>query len=294
MYTAQVANYYGLGEKRSKFEDGSNALDTIECDIDGECVKIIQNAYGIGTAKTDLSFVPTTRIEINSNIPYENFKSIVNDVCLLLKLVSLSHVVASHYFENSEFIEREDVRGVSIKSRPVLETCDGAIVRKFIESTWINFRKYKDSRKLNVAIDLLTIAEESWQVQEVKLAIMFMLLENLKSTYAHSKGILFYKNYFRIISASCPVKPGKTPPKYDFIELLTEMLGVIGMGYDLTKIIDLRNDIFHSAISERPFEEQREIYEDCQDLVREYLLRLLGYHGGFFTYKSRCTEVKYI
>ena len=128
-------------------------------------------------------------------------------------------------------------------------------------------------------------------MQEVRLAIIFMLLENLKSTYAHENGIPFINGHFRK-----PDKLGKLnsrSPIHHFNELLAEMLRSVGMEYDLSKIIALRNDIFHSAISEQPFERQRETYEDCQDLAREYLLRLLGYHGSFFLYKSRCTVVKH-
>ncbi len=56
---------------------------------------------------------------------------------------------------------------------------------------------------------------------------------------------------------------------------------------DLGAIMSLRNEIVHSRISRTPRTHQEEIYESCQDLVREYLLRLLGYTGKFRLFSGR-------
>jgi hypothetical protein len=290
MLVAQVANYYGLGEKRSTREDGSGPLDTIECNLDGICIKIIQNADILNNKSSCYGSVYTTRIETSDSVELEAFKEIVENICTLLKLVSSSQVVPFGYSTDGESFSSRTVKCPSTpSSRPILDTNDGAVIRHFIESTWVKFKECKECRKLNVAIDLLTIAEETGQVQEVKLAIMFMLLETLKRTYADKTGIPFVKKWFRKVNE--PGADKEKDDRYHFKELVAEMLCSVNMEYDLSKLYELRNDIIHSAISERTFIEQREIYEDCQDLAREYLLRLLEYHGQPFTYKSRCTEV---
>lgn len=290
MHIAKVANYYGLGEKRSEHNNPDRYLDTIELIVDDVPVRIIQNHDAINTKPRHTCLEYTTRIETNEPIEAKEFKEIVENICLLLKFASMSQVVPFEYSSDGINFSAESVMGACIRSRPVLEIYDGANVRNFIELTWLKFKEHKKARKLNAIIDMLSIAEELGQVLEVRLAIVFMLLESLKSTYAKSSGLEFVKGKFRNTHPPYSGDP-KNADGYSFKELLNEMLCSVGMKRNVSSIIKLRNDIFHSAISEQPHEEQRKTYEDCQDLAREYLLRLLEYHGQSFTYKSRCIEV---
>ncbi len=50
---------------------------------------------------------------------------------------------------------------------------------------------------------------------------------------------------------------------------------------DLKSVVNLRNDIIHTALSERSYDEQYKTYTDCRNLIAEYLLRLLGFKGSF-------------
>ncbi len=63
---------------------------------------------------------------------------------------------------------------------------------------------------------------------------------------------------------------------------------------NLSAIVKLRNEIIHSGISQISFEHQKEIYDNCQDLIREYFLRLLGYTGDFRLYSSHGMTTKRI
>jgi len=56
---------------------------------------------------------------------------------------------------------------------------------------------------------------------------------------------------------------------------------------DLSKIVQLRNDIVHSGITQLAVDKRVEIYLSTQDIVREYLLRLLDYQGDYFLYAQR-------
>ena len=58
---------------------------------------------------------------------------------------------------------------------------------------------------------------------EVKLGVLFILLENLKHTFAEARGYPFIKGNFRALGAT-PANPGK---KWSFKELLTEMLAAV-------------------------------------------------------------------
>ena len=84
-----------------------------------------------------------------------------------------------------------------------------------------------------------------------------------------------------------PKKPGKPGEKYQFEALLLEMLRSVNMHREVTPIINLRNEIIHSGLSQTSHTQQWRMYEHVQDLVREYLIRLLCYHGEFLTYAER-------
>ena len=58
--------------------------------------------------------------------------------------------------------------------------------------------------------------------------------------------------------------------------------------------MSLGNEIIHSGVSELSFEEQEEIYGECQDIAREYLLRSWGYSGDFQLYGGRGMSTKRI
>lgn len=108
-------------------------------------------------------------------------------------------------------------------------------------------------------------------------------LENLKDTYARAAGIPYIKGFYR----KPPSKPGNIGGQFGFEELLLEMLLSVGMRRGLKQVVTLRNEIIHSGLSRKPHARQLTMYERIQDLVREYIFRLLGYHGEFFLYASQ-------
>lgn len=105
----------------------------------------------------------------------------------------------------------------------------------------------------------------------LKLATMFILLENLQSSYAREQGYAFKGGRWKNPNGD---RPG-------FRALLEEMLAGENMGSPyLGAVVKLRNEIIHSGVSELPFDEQEEIYCACQDISREYLLRAWGGDGS--------------
>jgi len=65
------------------------------------------------------------------------------------------------------------------------------------------------------------------------------------------------------------------------------MLKAVSMTADLSKIIRLRNEIIHSGITHLPAQERVEIWYFTQDVIREYLVRLLNYQGNYSLYRQR-------
>lgn len=162
--------------------------------------------------------------------------------------------------------------------RPPFDIHDGTAIRTYLERVWQGYFKLEETRELRVAIDLFVLAETRSLPLELKLATMFILLENLKSTFANEQSYAFKDGCYRKASG----KP------WSFKALLFDMFKVVGMSSpNLSAIVNLRNEIIHSGISQTSHDHQEEIYDSCQDLVREYFLRLLDYTGDFRLYSGR-------
>ena len=65
------------------------------------------------------------------------------------------------------------------------------------------------------------------------------------------------------------------------------MFNDVSMNPSIDSIKALRDEIIHSGISQLPYDMQMSIFENCQDVVREYFLRLMGFSGSFFLYSGR-------
>jgi hypothetical protein len=104
-------------------------------------------------------------------------------------------------------------------------------------------------------------------------------MENLKESFARSRSIPYVKGFFRESSAT-------NARKYGFEELVQLMLRDVGMRRGLKRIVKIRNEIVHSGLYLKPHATRWAAYERIHDLLREYVLRLLGYTGDYRTYAS--------
>ena len=108
-------------------------------------------------------------------------------------------------------------------------------------------------------------------------------MESLKYTYAVNKPIPSDKRGF--------LKPNKRKlwffksnkkKYYRFKELLDLMLKEVGItNTKLKSLVKLRNEIIHSGLSKNDFSTNFRLYKETQNLIREYLIKLLGYNGYY-------------
>lgn len=49
----------------------------------------------------------------------------------------------------------------------------------------------------------------------------------------------------------------------------------------LQPLVDLRNEVLHTGVASLSIQQQKAQYHAANDLIREYLLRLLGFKGDF-------------
>ncbi len=219
---------------------------------------------------------------------FERAENIVHDISEILSFACASQI-RKYGYEYSEAAPPGRyhlmVPGVARFFRPIIWSQMGDVVRDFIEKIWPKYHELRDKRQLHIVIDLLALTQMEGIPQELQLMMSFTALENLKSTYAKSQGIDFVEGWFRKISTPPKSDPRKEP-RYSFEELLVQMLSQKGINRSLDKVIELRNEIIHSGISEISFEDQLDILGFSQDLIREYLLRLLGFTGKYQAYSQ--------
>jgi hypothetical protein len=160
--------------------------------------------------------------------------------------------------------------------RPPFDLRNGASIRGFLEMCYVNYRTLRGPRRLNIAVDYLNHIALPLAI-EVRLTLLSVLLEHLKYTYGLMIG---YHHFNRFMRETATPKGAIVT----FRRLLTEMLAAQNMTPALSAIKNLRDELIHSGFSALSFDEMWQRHQEISTIVREYLLRLWGYHGDFFPF----------
>jgi len=288
---AFVCNCPIKGENLTTLDTGGRTRNHIQFSLGGRTFDLFQERSVIVGSFSDLKhkFNPTTEIVVRSvsERTLEKAKESVTDICNLLAFATGSRVSPYGYEfpDGSGNKSFHSVIGTTEYFRPVLEVVNGASVRQYVEKLWSKYQSLKKKRNLPVIFDYLVKAELPQQPVELQLLIVFVVLEGLKDTYAKTNRIPYARGFYRKVSSPPRPNPAREP-KYTFEQLLTEMLRVARMRKGLKRITTLRNQIIHSGLSRRPNKSNWRTYERSQDIIREYLLRILGFRGTYFPYSS--------
>lgn len=259
-------------------------LDGYKCDIlqhpDVLSVRPSQ-AQGVWLHTTDVLVHNVSRNDVSS------VRDILHDLAHLLAFATQSRVwhFGYEYPAGSGRKIRERSIGSIGSATPVISTISGRDVHAYITSAWDKYKKEKKRRNLPIIVDWLVQAEQGNKPIELKLVVIFLVLESLKDSYARTSHIPFVRGRFRRISTPPRANPAREPT-LGFEELLDQTFRDVGMRRGLKRIVKLRNELFHSAIARRPFGVKWHYYLRGDDLIREYLLRLLGYKGRFLSRKK--------
>ncbi|MEL1219053.1 hypothetical protein TVA88_08000 [Aeromonas hydrophila] len=263
--------------------DGSLVRDKIPLSAFGYNMLITQDIELLKLKQSELhgQFVRTSQVLIHGVNSSADLEEKMNMLTEMLSLATNSQV---------GFIGWEHIKGKSedgcLGRRWTISGCYSAVnspfclvrtseVVHFIESCWQAYGKLRIPRKLNIAIDLFTIPDAKRLPLELMLATTFILLENLKASYAD--GVYqFKKGRYRN-------SDGKV---LDYAPLVKEMFEQVGMP-ETDTWVNLRNEIIHSGLCTLEPEDIHKQYSLCRDAITEYLLRLLGYQGEFFLYSDR-------
>jgi hypothetical protein len=293
MFTGHILNCFLSGEVwTGNDETGAGALNRIPLRIGGTDAELIQGpAFLLGSvSEFEGKQVHTTDLVVPAATPADlpTCLSLLSGIVELLMFATVSEVRRGGYLmPGADPFERSDaVVGVTLHGIPVLELADGANTKRYLESVWPKYVLLRNARRLDIAFEYFVLSQKGGQPLEVKAAITFILLEHLKHTYARSVGYPFENGWnWRRRNAA-----GKPEGRLGFKILLSEMFGAVGMTPSLEAAVDLRNELVHSGMTALSFDALHVLLSECQDLAREYLLRLLAYTGPYIPFSEPNSE----
>lgn len=280
-----VGNCLIGGNEYTQHPDGQ-VLDVVRFNVGGQSMVLRQQKDFIrnrGTRSFKGQFMPVTtfhcEIATDDEIPAR--LELANQICEMLSFVTESRVVTyGHDFPAGVVLNRHAAMGTVETFRPPFSTYNGGLFKNYVEMCYPAFVQNRGPRGLNVVFDYLYHAGKTGLAIEVHLASLFILLENLKHTYALQAGYPFIGGYFRNHGAT----PAAKGAKKSFKDLLNAMFGAVGMNPNMDRIISLRNDLIHSGLMSLNDAGKFQLLEEINDIVREYILRLLNFHGTFYCY----------
>lgn len=270
-----IANCTVCGSEVSDYPDGSWQRDTIQLNLDGIDVTLRQNTNLIKEYTNPTGrFVPATSLFFQ-NVTEQNqarFLDMSDRVCEMLSFATGSRVVRYGFSINGS-LSRESVFGTVEGQRPPFDPIEVSGIKLFIEQCFAKFCQIRDVRQLVVVFDYIYHSNKKGVALELKLATLFILLENIKYSFAKEqnytiKGDYFYKNGSRL----------------NFQTLLEETFDAVGMTSGFGPIITMRNAIVHTGLSSASASNMQCMHNDIQNIVREYILRLLCYKGSYKAY----------
>lgn len=261
---AYVMNSKVQGESFSEEVDGKVVRDTSVFTCEGQ------------------RFVLQTKPEQRAEILVENVgpqqvtatMEAIERICWLLAFATQSQVACygHNYPDCTPHKLLNSIHRPGQEADHVINPADGAAIRKFLDQTYPQFKALESARSLKVVIDYMLQAARPGLPMECKLVFLSVLLENLKHTYG--------------THLQYAIKGGKfvdpvTKARLGFQDMMNLMFSAVGMAPGLQPLVDLRNEVLHTGVASLTHAQQKLQYDAATDLIREYLLRLLGFKGNF-------------
>ncbi len=261
---AFVMNSNVHGESFSEEVDGKSYRDTLIFTCDGQ------------------RFVMKTKPDQLAEIIVENVApgqtkatmETIERICWLLSFATQSHVACYGYDypDGSSHKVRKGMYRAGQNVDPVIDPADGSAIRMFVDQAYPQFKTLEGARSLKVVIDYMLQAARPGLPMECRLVFLSVLLENMKQTYGTQSRFAFKRGKF--------VDPDTKDP-LSFQKMMSRMFGSEGMTPNLRSLVDLRNDVLHTGVVNMTIQQQKAQHDAVTDLIREYLLRLLGFKGTF-------------
>jgi len=261
---AYVMNSKVQGQSFSEEVDGKTVRDTSVFTCEGQ------------------RFILQTKPEQLAEILVENIAAqevtatmeAIERICWLLAFATQSQVACygHNYPDGSPHRVLNSIYRLGQNADPVIDPADGAAIRKFVDQAYPQFKALESARSLKVVIDYMLQSASPGLPMECRLVFLSVLLENLKHTYGTQVQYKCIGGKF--------VDP-VTKDRLGFQDMMNRMFSAVGMAPGLQPIVDLRNEVLHTGVASLTHAQQKLQYDAATDLIREYLLRLLGFRGTF-------------
>lgn len=299
LFRAKIVNLIGYGEKVTMRRDGSWARDKYCLNLDGHYVVIKQRKRVLNIKKNSVrgQMVDSSSITVSKIKSFEDGVELVDDLCWLLSFATQSSVAAYEFTYGSRKKQRSIMASYNAW-RPPFGSGIGKL-SDFVTQAWPNYQKFKRNRPLSALIHMIDASDLSGALLESKITSSMQCLESIKSYFALTEGARF-----GIVEDKTGKFLDARGREISFGELLRRTLADVGMPLppSFEKIKRLRNALVHRGFIRETDNVTRyifgslsagemhaamfEVMEDVQDILREYMLRLLGYKGDFCTYSS--------
>ena len=257
--------------------DGVKIKNKIVFQLKSKTIEIVQSPTLFidpkSLAEYQGKFIRSTRVVVydveEKDIGY--YSDVISKLASLLSFITTSQVVYTAYeYPAGKIRQVLKVLGRTDIMHHVLELHRGDEIKEFIVKTWEKFEDNYELRKLPLIFDYIFQAF-SINTIETKLVFSYVTLESLKYTFAKEKGYTFSKGFFH----------DHNKKQLNINKLIEMMLSEIGIVFKINEITELRNDIIHSGYTEKTFDHNFKIFIYCQHIIRDYLIKLLGYKGDY-------------
>jgi hypothetical protein len=294
---AFFANFPSMGERFTKV-DGRSTRNLIPMRLDDYEVELYQNPEIIRNfSKFKGAWCYSTRVVVRkvSQRKFSFVKEMLWDLADLLSFATTCRVefFGYEYPKDSGKLRRWNSYGTPDPFWSLVDRIEGASTSDLVQQVWPRYRALKEPRRLSIVIRHLVEAARATGAGgpplELRLLMDVVVLENLKNTFASSQGFPYAYGYFR------KAGPGATNLRkartYGFEELVNLMLREQKMRRGIRRIVKLRNELIHGGVVDRSFESAHRAHCSIMNLIREYLLRLLGYHGRYGNFGGQIRSI---
>jgi hypothetical protein len=298
LFRARIVNLIGHGEQVTGRKNGWSR-DKFCFTLDEHNVTIKQRKTVLNLHGSDVRGrqIASSIITVTKAPSFEDGIALIEDLCWLLSFATQSSV-AAYEFSMGKRKTFRPVSGVFNRWRPPFGSGVGKL-SDFITQTWPNYRRFSGLRPISAFIHMIDASDISDGVLESKITASMQCLESIKSYFALTEGPQFgiredksgrfvdargrESNFETLLTLTLQEVGMSLPPSFDKIKKLRNALihrGFIRETDNVTRYIfgQLSGGAMHNAMFE--------VMEEVQDVLREYLLRLLGYRGQYWAYSN--------
>jgi hypothetical protein len=300
IFRARIVNLAGYGEDATRHKNGGWTRDKTLLKLSGHSVTIKQRKSALKFNGNEWRGKQhdTSTIFVSKVRSLEEGMTVVDDLCWLLSFAHSSRIQAYHYSYGRR-AKAHGVQGTYNEWRPPFHSGVGR-VSDFVQLAWPNYQKLKATRPLPAFIHMMVASDlGSGSLLEAQISASVQCLESIKSYFALTEGTRYNitearNGTFRrgnvemkfegLLKLTLQDVGMKLPSSFDTIRKLRNALahrGFIRPTDNITKSIfgNVPANGMHSAMFS--------VMEDAQDILREYILRLLGYKGKWCAYSHK-------